>query len=149
MLFRSRRTFFATAAASGLSLAAPTIWTGARAQTPAAQAKPHRIDVHHHIIPPVQAEALKKNGQDPTRWTVQMSLDDMDKGGVATSITSIQNPGVWFGQVSEESRKLARECNEFAAKLERDHPGRFRTFAVIPLPDVEGSLKEIAYALDV
>jgi 6-methylsalicylate decarboxylase len=116
------------------------------AQAPAKR----RIDVHHHIVPPVQAEALVRNrGGNPARWSVSASLEDMDKAGVATSITSIQNPGVWFGKVDEEARKLARACNEYSAKLEQDHPGRFRTFAVIPLPDTDGSLREIEYALDV
>ena len=115
-----------------------------------AQAKPHRIDVHHHIVPPMQAEALTRNRSgNPARWSVSMSLEDMDKAGVATSITSIQNPGVWFGKVDEDARKLARACNEYAARLEQDHRGRFRTFAVIPLPDTDGSLREIEYALDV
>jgi len=143
----SRRSVLAGgAAAIGMGLAAPSLIA-----TPAgAQAKPRRIDVHHHIIPPVQAEALIRNrGGNPAKWSVSMSLEDMDKGGVATSITSIQNPGVWFGQVDEASRKLARECNEYAAKLEQDHPGKFRSFAVIPLPDTAGSLREIEYALDV
>jgi 6-methylsalicylate decarboxylase len=83
-----------------------------------APAKPRRIDVHHHIIPPVQAEAVVRNrGGNPVKWSVSMSLEDMDKAGVATSITSVQNPGVWFGRVDEEARKLACACNEYAAKL--------------------------------
>ena len=132
----------------GLGLAAggfPAI-----AQTPAAgAAKPRRIDVHHHIIPPVQAAAFTRHHLRPSKWSVEGSLTDMDKAGITTAITSIQNPGVWFGEAGEESRKLARDCNEYAAKLAGDHPGRFRSFAAIPLPDTDGSLREIEYALDV
>ena len=110
---------------------------------------PARIDVHHHIIPPVQVEAFARHKLRATKWSVEASLADMDKAGITTAITSIQNPGVWFGEADEESRKLARDCNEYAAQLGRDHPGRFRFFAAIPLPDTEGSLREIEYALDV
>ena len=43
---------------------------------------------------------------------------------------------------------LARACNEFGAKLVQAHPTRFGLFATLPLPDVDASLKEIAYAYD-
>jgi predicted TIM-barrel fold metal-dependent hydrolase len=111
------------------------------------------VDVHHHFMPPKyvaarKADILKVSGiPDVINWTVERSLDDMDKNGVRTSFLSISTPGVWTGNV-EQSRYLSRECNEFVAQMRRDHPGRFGLFAAIPLPDTDGSLKEIEYALD-
>jgi predicted TIM-barrel fold metal-dependent hydrolase len=143
----SRRNFLSgSAAATALGFAATSVAPPASAQ---ALAKPRRIDVHHHIVPPVQAQALMAHKSTPAKWSVAMSLDDMDKAGVDTAVVSVLNPGVWFGQKDEEARRLARACNEYAADLERDHKGRFRSFAVIPLPDTEGALREIEYSLDV
>ena len=88
----------------------------------------------------------RQGGKGGPAWSVQMSLDDMDKAGVAYSITSILNPGPWYGKIEEPSRRLARECNDYAAKLRSDHPNRFGIFAAIAPVDVEGSLKEIEYA---
>jgi predicted TIM-barrel fold metal-dependent hydrolase len=116
-----------------------------------------RIDTHHHLFPPQWRD---DHGQDILAaapgmaaslmmdWTPQVSLEAMDKFGIGTSILSVATPGVWFGRV-EESRSLARHCNDYGARLIADHPGRFGMFAAISFNDVEGSLREIAYALDV
>ena len=138
----ARRNFLAGGLAA-LSL-------GASAVPAAAQATPEktRIDVHHHFVSPTQGEAKQRHGSPPPKWSAQMSLDDMDRAGVKTAVLSLVEPGVWFGDV-EEGRKLARESNEYAAQLRTDHSGRFGSFAAIPLPDTEGSLREIEYALDV
>src|SRR5947209_8322574 len=119
----------------------------ALAQTPGS-AKPHRVDFHHHFLPPRHVEkilAQRESGRPP-KWTPEITLQEMDKNGVATAITSLVQPGVWFGDI-EASRSMARYCNEYAAQMAADHPGRFGFFAAIPLPDIEGSLREIDYAL--
>ena len=72
----------------------------------------------------------------------------MDRDSVDRSITSITTPGVSFGDNNDATRRLARACNEFAAKMRSDHPQRFGMFAVLPLPDIDGSLAEISYAMD-
>lgn len=116
-----------------------------------AQAKPHRIDVHHHIAAPVWVDALKKAGKSNpvvNNWTIAKSLEDMDKAGVATAMTSPTTPQVGF-LGNEDAARIARESNEYAKKLMADHPGRFGLFATLPLPHIDESLKEIAYAFDV
>jgi predicted TIM-barrel fold metal-dependent hydrolase len=143
----SRRRFAAGAAAAfGLG-------TALAAGMPArlfSQAKPHRIDVHHHLSPPVWVEALKKARLDTppvNSWTPQRSLDDMEKAGTATAILSVTQPAIGFLGAAEAAA-IARASNEYAKKLTQDHPGRFGMFALLPLPHAEESLKEIEYALD-
>jgi hypothetical protein len=60
---------------------------------------------------------------------------------------SISTPGEHTGD-DAAARLLARRCNELAAELIRDRPDRFGGFACLPLPDVDGALAELAYALD-
>ena len=67
------------------------------------QAKPGRIDVHHHLCPPQYlVEASKSVSLFPALqdWTPQRSIDDMDAGGVETAILSMSTPGVWFGDAA-------------------------------------------------
>jgi predicted TIM-barrel fold metal-dependent hydrolase len=113
--------------------------------------KPHCIDVHHHFAPPQWiAEVKGKELLQPANasWTPERSIEDMDKGGVAAAVISVTNPGLWFGDAAV-TKRLARACNEYGARLVKDHPGRFGLFAAMPLPDVDATLAEIAYAYDV
>jgi predicted TIM-barrel fold metal-dependent hydrolase len=141
-----RRRFLTGLAALGASTFLPGCQS--MEQTPvAAGGKLRRIDVHHHFVTPVYTAALKAHGIRQVPWTIQGSLEDMDKSGIATSITSLVPPSISFGD-APLGRKLARDANEYAAKLVSDYRGRFGSFASIPLPDTEGSLEEIRYALD-
>ena len=143
-----RREFLIGLAALGAAALLPQARSAA--QTGAAPIRPFRIDTHHHFSAPgfVAAIRARNTGQTPLmEWTPQKSIEDMDKGGVATAILSISEPNVWFGD-DAAARQLARECNDYGARLMADHPGRFGFFAALPLPDVDGALREIAYALD-
>lgn len=115
----------------------------------AQPAKPRRFDFHYHLGDPKYIEAIRAHNlpAPPALMTTEKALEDMDKAGVTTSILSIPGPGVWFGDAAE-ARRLARQCNEYSAQLVADHPKRFGFFATLPLPDVEGALREIAYGLD-
>jgi predicted TIM-barrel fold metal-dependent hydrolase len=48
-----------------------------------------------------------------------------------------------------KARALAHRCDEFSAELVHSRSDRFGGFACIPLPDVDASLEELSYALDV
>jgi predicted TIM-barrel fold metal-dependent hydrolase len=139
----SRRQLVAGAAAAGFAATgfAPKAF---------AQAKPHRIDVHAHLVPPTWLAAMDVIGRRDVplaNWSPQKMIEDMDKGGVATSILSPTTPQVTpLGK--DTAARVSRESNEYSKKLEADHPGRFGTFAMLPLPNIDDSLKEIAYAFD-
>src|SRR4029077_8864590 len=145
----SRRDILPGIAALGASAVLPAfISAGQTGSAPAP--RPFGVaPAHHFSVPKLIAESTAK-GITQTGlqdWTPQKSLDQMDKGSVATSMISISDPGVWFGD-NTAARALARECNDYAAKLIKDYPGRFGLFATLPLPDVDGSLLELEYALD-
>ena len=44
---------------------------------------------------------------------------------------------------------MARESNEWVARLAQDNKGRFGSFAMLPTQTTDGALRELAYALDV
>ena len=115
-------------------------------------ADPHhgsRIDVHHHFYAPEYLAVMGEMGKRPVvrDWTISRSLEEMDKNGVASAVLSLSPPGLHHVG-TDETRRLARAVNEHAAKLRSTHPARFGHFASVPLPDVDGTLAEIAYALD-
>lgn len=113
----------------------------------------HRIDLHYHIIPKPYVEALAERGiHGPTyvpfpAWTPEKTLGHMDRNRILTAVTSLSTPGVWFGEV-DLARRLSRICNEFQTRMVADFPGRFGSLACLPLPDVEGALAELEYAMD-
>ena len=113
-----------------------------------------RVDVHAHYLPPGYREAaiaalkaVPDGMPSMPDWEPGTALKMMDRQGIASAILSVSSPGVFLGDV-EAARRLARSVNEFAARNAEAHPGRFGTFASLPLPDIDGSLEEIEFALD-
>lgn len=114
----------------------------------------YRIDVHHHILPREYVATLAGigitggGGIPFPAWNTEATLSLMDRHAIQAAVTSISSPGVHFGDATA-ARGLARRCNEVSARLVSDHPTRFGAFATLPLPDVEGALRELEHALDV
>lgn len=69
--------------------------------------------------------------------------------GITRSILSMSSPGTHiFPGDDQQARTLTREVNEYMSEVCTKYKQHFQFFASLPLPDVEGSLAEIDYALD-
>jgi 6-methylsalicylate decarboxylase len=147
----ARRDFIKGLAALGASRLFPG--TASSAQTQDLKGRPQGvIDIHHHYASPDYIASLAANnaGNSLDRFKgdrPEMHVAEMDKAGVATAMLA-QYAGFWFGNVNQ-ARRDAREMNEWAAaKMVGPYKSRFGLFAALPMPDVEGSLREIEYAFD-
>src|ERR1700738_5003957 len=120
----------------------------------------HSIDGPQHGVPPFWAKALPAHGADPSGprsgdsshsvlppWSPDSAIDFMDSQEIATGILSLTAPGV-VGWDNSGRREMARRVNEYTAALAAKRPDRFGHFATLPLPDIDGALHELEYALD-
>jgi len=133
-------------------LAAGLIVPDRKLQAQASITGARRFDFHHHFASPRYFKFISDTkGAGYKTWakdyTVSKDIDAMDKAGVATAFISLTTPGISFGN-DAETRALARDLNDFGAKLVSDYKGRFALFAVLPLPNIDASLREIEYAFD-
>jgi len=151
----SRRQFLQSLGALGASAILPqAAELAAQTSSQASSAKLNRIDVHHHLFSPIY---LSRSG--PTRvsmisdpalgnWTPAKALDAMGKGGIATAMLSIPTGGIPSNLAGEAASSLARDSNEYGARMVRDYPDRFGLFVALPLLDQDASLREIEYGYD-
>ena len=144
----SRREFLKVLAAVGAGSIVPA--SGLIAQIASPGSATRRIDIHHHFASPRWLElvaAIRFSGyQNFLGYTPAKAIEAMDKAGVSTAIISAGYDLARGGLISPGD--LARDLNDYGAKLVSDHKGRFGLFGVLPLPDIAGSLKEIEYVFD-
>lgn len=111
------------------------------------------IDTHHHMLPDFFWQETNDShapvgGLAPLQWSKDAMVSFMDDAGIDVAVMSVSTPGVHLGD-SKKARLLARRCNEYAAELVQARPDRLAGFACLPLPDVDASLAELAYAIDI
>jgi 6-methylsalicylate decarboxylase len=147
----SRREFLAGLGAVG----AAAILTARAAR---GQAEKNLIDTHHHFYPPpylkrqMEWESAHKIPPYPgvPDWTPARAVEQMDKSGVRTAVLSLAStPGLWFDDGAEAASKTAKTCQDYAAEMRKDYPGRFGIFAPLSMMDIDATLKEVEHAFDV
>jgi 6-methylsalicylate decarboxylase len=113
------------------------------------------VNVHTHFVTSDYIAAVVKAGKDkedgfpmPTKYSLEENLKVMDEAGIDMSILSLSTPHPHFGD-DAEACDLNRSINEQTKAWVDKYPERFGWMATLPLPDVEGSIKEAIYSLDV
>jgi 6-methylsalicylate decarboxylase len=114
-----------------------------------------RVDVHAHLYPAAYRAVMQRLGGETTRYPLgsdeQEELDArfemMDGAGVDLQVLSVSSALPYFDR-EPDAIDGARAANDIYAEFTAQYPGRFRAFAVTPLPHVDAALKEMTRALD-
>lgn len=136
----NRRKFLEALAAAGAVALTPWFDAFGESRVAKLNVRGGAIDVHHHFVPP--------GGATNRPWSPQMSLDQMDKFGIGVAILSMTQNGELLYNGTAKGRAAVRAGNEYGAELMQRYPKRFGLMGGIPMPDLEGSLREVEYAYD-
>ena len=156
----SRRQLVAAAAAAAMTSASTLVTspaTPANADTTEIDVPStiKTIDVHSHILPSVYLEGLAAQGVDPfdedgypvPSWSLEDHLSFMDEAGIDQAVVSISTPHIHHGD-NGVAVELARAVNEETSAICARSNGRLHFAACLPMPCVEESVAEVAYAFD-
>jgi predicted TIM-barrel fold metal-dependent hydrolase len=141
-----------------VGLAALTAATTLRTPIAFGQAQGTLIDTHHHFYPPaylkkwMEWDGARKVPPFPgvADWTAARAIEQMDRSGIRKAVLSLAStPGLWFDDGPEAANKTATMCQDYAAEMRKDYPGRFGIFAPLSMLNIDATLKEIEHAFDV
>lgn len=110
-----------------------------------------RIDAHTHVIPRSYVDAIPLPGGNlpkPPVVTVEALEAMMERYAIDSAVVSLGPPGVYFGDQSQ-ANELGRLVNEEMARIRDRDPRRFATLGMVPLPDLDAAIAELAHLLDV
>jgi predicted TIM-barrel fold metal-dependent hydrolase len=137
---KDRREFLRILAAAGaVSFLPDDVFGQARAKL---NVRGGAIDVHHHFQAP--GISAGRGGE----WNAELSLEQMEKFGIGVSILSMTQNGNILYDGTEKGRAAVRRGNDVGATIMQKYPKKFGLMGGIPMPDIDGSLKEIEYAYD-
>ncbi len=140
---------------------------GAAAWTAAAplgaQEAPFLVDCQSHLYPPELLDLMETRARPPLVYRrgaerrvlvggwhrkvlpghsdVDAKVAAMDRAGIAQAAISANDPGP--ERFGEDGLRVARMQNDYLAEVSRSRPGRFFPLAMLPLQDMEASLREL------
>lgn len=103
------------------------------------------VDVHHHALLPTLTGDIDLGTVDIPTWSIDDSVAFMDKVGIDVAVLSLSSPGIPYADPTK-AREIAHRINETLASYVARYPKRFAAFATLPLPDIDGSLRELEHA---
>lgn len=114
-----------------------------------------RVDVHAHYYPDRYVACLNRYGRDTSNTakapgagvTLDQRIEMLDRSGIRVQVLSVGAQQPYFEGV-EEATTAAKEANDQYVEVRERYPGRYESFAAVPLPHVDAALKEMERCLD-
>ncbi len=104
-------------------------------------------DSFRRWLPELGIDVMEDDGFPLPQWTAQAHLEFMDAARIDTAVLSLPTPHIHHGN-DAAALNAAREINDELAAIHAAHPDRFLWTACLPLPYVEGSVREVRRCLD-
>jgi predicted TIM-barrel fold metal-dependent hydrolase len=109
-----------------------------------------RIDAHAHVTPQSYIDAVPAPGGNlpkPPVVSAEALLQMMERYAIDAAVISTGPPGAFFGDQGR-ANEIARLANEEIAAVVNANRDRFAGLAMLPLPDPDATVAELAHALD-